>query len=319
MILGRKKLLENLENICKSGRCGHLYIFEGERGIGKSTIAMHFAKSLICDNASGCGNCDSCKSFHRLAHPDVILVSETEKSEIGVDTARTLIKEVYLRPQMSKKRVFIIKNAEKLNKSAQNALLKIIEEPPEYAVFMLLCENSAMLLNTILSRGVRISISPLDRESLKELIKGTSGDKLDFYISYCGGNPGRLIEIVSDEEFGTMREYVTDSLKYLLTDRYGIYKICDVFEKYKEKKAMLFSITESFFRDILLTKLGNEKYIINSDKKELLYKYADKITEASCLKVIQIIEKTNNDMGKYGNFQLVMQAMLIECWEAING
>ncbi len=319
MILGQKKLLDNLENICKSGRCGHLYIFEGERGIGKSTIAMHFAKSLICDNASGCGSCDSCKSFERLAHPDVILVSETEKSEIGVDTARSLIKEAYLRPQISKKRVFIIKNAEKLNKSAQNALLKIIEEPPEYAVFMLLCENPAMLLNTILSRGVRIALPPLDKESLMGILKDDFGDKADFYISYCGGNPGKLLEIVSDEEFGTMRECVTDSFKWLFADRYGIYKICDVFEKYKAKKDMLFSITESFFRDILLSKLGKEKYIINSDKNGLLNKYADKITEASCLKVIEIIEKTSNDMGKYGNFQLVLQAMLIECWEAING
>ena len=319
MILGQKKLLDNLENICKSGRCGHLYIFEGERGIGKSTIAMHFAKSLICDNASGCGSCDSCKSFERLAHPDVILVSETEKAEIGVDKARSLIKEVYLRPQLSKKRVFIIKNAEKLNKSAQNALLKIIEEPPEYAVFMLLCENSAMLLNTILSRGVRITVPPLDKESLKGILKENIGDKADFYLSYCGGNPGKLLEIVSDEEFLELRESVLGGLKYLLADRYGIYKVLDVFEKYKDKRNVLFNITESFFRDILLLKTGNGKFIINSDKNELLNKYADKVSEASCLRVTEIIEKTNNNMGKYGNFSLVMQAMLIECWEAING
>lgn len=319
MILGQKKLLDNLESVCKSGRNGHLYIFEGERGIGKSTIAMHFAKLLICNTASGCNVCDSCRSFERLAHPDVILVSETEKAEIGVDTSRKLIKEVYLRPQLSKKRVFIIKNAEKLNKSAQNALLKIIEEPPEYAVFMLLCENSAMLLNTILSRGVRITVPPLDKESLMELIKGQTGDKADFYISYCGGNPGKLLEIVSDEEFYGMREEVIDSLKWLLADRYGIYKICDVFEKYKDKKDMLFGMTESFFRDLLFKDTGNGKYIINSDKEKLLDKYADKVPEASCLKVIEIIEKTNNDMGRYANFSLVVQAMLIKCWEAING
>ncbi len=319
MILGRQRLLGNLENICKSGRCGHLYIFEGERGIGKSTIAMHFAKSLICDTASGCNECDSCKSFDRLAHPDVILVSETEKAEIGVDTARKLIKEVYLKPQLSKKRVFIIKNAEKLGRSAQNALLKIIEEPPEYAVFILLSENSAMLLNTILSRGVRITIPPLDKESLREIIGDNLGDKADFYLSYCGGNPGKLIEIMSDEDFYSMRECVLDGLKYLLTDEYGIYKICDIFEKYKDKKSILFSITESFFRDILLLKMKNGKYIINLDKNELLNKYANKVPEAACLEVIGIIEKTNNNMGKYGNYSLMIQTMLIECWEAING
>lgn len=263
--------------------------------------------------------CDSCKSFERLAHPDVILVSETDKAEIGVDVARKLIKEVYLRPQLSKKRVFIIKNAEKLNKSAQNALLKVIEEPPEYAVFMLLCENSAMLLNTILSRGVRITIPPLDKESLKGLLTQNLGDKTDFYLSYCGGNPGKLLEIVADAEFGEFRESVLYSLKYLLADRYGIYKVLDVFEKYKDKRNVLFNITESFFRDILLLKTGNAKYIINSDKNELLNKYADNVPEGKCLKVIEIIEKTNNNMGKYGNFSLVMQAMLIECWEAING
>lgn len=319
MILGQKKLLDNLENACKSGRHSHLYIFEGERGIGKSTIAMHFANLLICDTASGCGSCDSCKSFDRLAHPDVILVSETEKAEIGVDTARNLIKEVYLRPQLSKKRVFIIKNAEKLNRSAQNALLKVIEEPPEYAVFILLCDNSAMLLNTILSRGVRVTIPPLDKESLTELLRGKNVDNVEFYLSYSGGNPGKLLEILSDEEFGTLRESVLDSLKYLLTDRYGIYKICDTFEKYKDKKDMLFSITESFFRDILFVKTKNGSYIINSDKNELLNKYAQRLSSASCLKVIGIIEKTNNDMGKNANFALVLQSMLIECWEAING
>ncbi len=319
MILGQKKLLESLENICKSDRCSHLYIFEGERGIGKNTISQYFAKRLICDTASGCGMCDSCKSFERLAHPDVILVSGTEKDEVSVVATRKLIKEVYLKPQLSKKRVFIIKNADNLSVTTQNTLLKVIEEPPEYAVFILLSENSSRLLTTILSRGVRITVPPLDRESLKGLLPNNPDDKTDFYISYCGGNPGKLLEIVSDEEFGALRDSVIGCLKYLLADRYGIYKILDVFEKYKEKRERLFSITESFFRDILFLKTENGRYIINSDKNELLNKYADKLPEDKCLEVLEIIEKTNNNMGKYANFQLVLQGMLIECWEAING
>ena len=319
MIFERGKLLSNLKDICANGRVSNLYIFEGERGIGKKTVSDYFANMLICEDASGCGMCQSCKTYKSLAHPDVIVVSEEEKAEMGIDHVRKLIKEVYLKPQLSKRRVFIIKNAEKLNKSAQNALLKIIEEPPSYAVFIMLCENSAMLLNTILSRGVKIKIPPLDKESLRKLIDLENDSKADFYISYCAGNVGRLMEIASDEEFLTMREEVLSGLKCLLKDRYDIYKTLEIFEKYKDRRQSVFNVAETFLRDVLFLKMGGGMHIINADKKDMLNEFNAKISSGACLEVTDIIEKTNNEIGKYGNYSLIVQSMLIRCWEAING
>ena len=157
-IIGREQIIEHLQNAIRFNRVSHAYIFYGEEGNGKNVIADIFAAALQCEVYSGepCGECKSCLQAAGGNHPDIIRVRH-EKATIGVDDIRNqLNNDIAVKPYSSRYKVYIIDEAEKMTEAAQNALLKTIEEPPEYAVILLLTDNANPFLPTILSRTVLI-------------------------------------------------------------------------------------------------------------------------------------------------------------------
>ena len=151
-----------LSGIVMSKRVGHAYIFEGPRGVGRFSVARAFANMLLCeDHSSGepCGTCKACTQVMSGNHPDVRVItnqlydSSKKSTDILVDTIRNMKQEIYIKPYAGDRKVYIIPKADTMNQSAQNSLLKILEEPPEYCTIILIAENSGNFLPTILSRA----------------------------------------------------------------------------------------------------------------------------------------------------------------------
>ncbi|MDE7299609.1 MAG: AAA family ATPase, partial [Lachnospiraceae bacterium] len=155
-VIGRENVTEHLKNAIRLNKVSHAYIFCGEDGIGKNFIADIFAAALQCNEYSGepCCQCKSCRQAEGGNHPDIIRVLH-EKATLGVDDIRTqLNNDIAVKPYSGRYKIYIIDEAEKMTEAAQNALLKTIEEPPEYAVILLLTNNIDAFLPTILSRCV---------------------------------------------------------------------------------------------------------------------------------------------------------------------
>lgn len=313
--VGQDKLKSFFENIIKSDHLGHAYIFEGEKGTGKKTMAEYFSLLVMCDDHIPCLKCNKCMCTISRTNPDIVYVDKGDKAIIGVDKIRDVIKEAYIRPKLSDKRIFIIDEAHLMNDASQNALLKVIENPPEYAIFVFLTESKNMLLQTVRSRSMIIKIPPLSNE---EIIK-ISDKKSQIGVMYAKGNPGRYLELLDDEEFSYIREeFFREITKLFSEDEYSVYKILDFFLKYEEKKESLFQFLVSFFEDIMLKKNKISLTLTNEDKKPLIEKISAGITNKTSINLLSVVLDAEREAAKYTSFSISMQAMLVRLWEEIH-
>ena len=154
-VVGHSEIIQYIQNAVTEDKVSHAYILNGEKGSGKKMLAGLFAQTLQCEKggAEPCYECHSCKQAVSGNHPDIIWVTNEKPNSISVDDIRTQVNNtVDIKPYQGPYKVYIIPQADMMTPQAQNAILKTIEEPPSYAVFLLLTENAETLLPTINSR-----------------------------------------------------------------------------------------------------------------------------------------------------------------------
>lgn len=184
------------------GICSHAYIVDGENGIGKLDFALQCAKAILCtERSKPCGYCNSCLKLASSNHPDVFIIGKEKTASI--DEVRELIRRASLKPNDSDKQVFIVCNAGRMGENAQNALLKLFEEPPESVCLFLLTENRSSLLPTVLSRGQRIHLDGMRdgeiEEKLLEKQEKIAYKELKTAIKLANGNYGAAEKYLSKE------------------------------------------------------------------------------------------------------------------------
>ena len=180
-ILGHEQIKEHFRNAVQTGKVSHAYILSGEAGMGRKSLANAFALSLLCEKGmeEPCMQCHACKQVLSGNHPDLIYVTHEKPASIGVDDIREQINDtIQVRPYSSYYKIYIVDEAEKMTVQAQNALLKTIEEPPAYAVILLLTTNQDAFLPTILSRCVK-HIKDTDISGLLDYIHKVKEENLD--------------------------------------------------------------------------------------------------------------------------------------------
>ncbi len=184
----------------------HALLLTGERGIGKRTLAGIIARALVCTGDDvPCGKCAACKKALGGSHPDIIELGQRDGT-VKVDEIRTLKRDALLRPNDGERKVYIINRAETLTHQAQDALLKILEEPPVFTFFILLCYNYSDLLPTVLSRVAHIALSPLSDSDMHMLIRkkrpDATADEIEKIISTCGGTCSFLSDNADEKSVG---------------------------------------------------------------------------------------------------------------------
>ena len=163
-IIGNDMIKDHFKKAIENNKISHAYILTGEAGTGRKSIANAFSMALLCEKGGKepCMVCHSCKQVLSGNHPDLIYVKHEKPNSIGVDDIREQINDtIMIRPYSSYYKIYIVDEAEKMTVQAQNALLKTIEEPPSYAVIILITTNQEAFLPTILSRCVQLKLKPL--------------------------------------------------------------------------------------------------------------------------------------------------------------
>ncbi len=211
-IFCQDRAISILEQGYSSGRMAHAYIFAGMEGVGKFKTAFEWAKLLLCkepiikkDFADSCGKCQSCIEMDALSHPDFEHIykelrqwteegaNKAPPTEMPIDVIREfLIDKVAIRPSFSERKVFVVSEGEKLNRESQNALLKVLEEPPGYCTIILLCTQPESLLPTIRSRCQMIRFGPVSEEKIIERLErdGLNKKQAQYFARLCGGSLG---------------------------------------------------------------------------------------------------------------------------------
>ena len=213
-IIGHEQIIEHLQNAIIMGKTSHAYILNGPDKSGKRMLADAFAMALQCENGrnEGCGECHSCKQAVNHNQPDIIYVSHEKPNTISVDDIRYKVNnDIGIKPYSSPYKIYIIDEAEKMNVQAQNALLKTIEEPPAYAVILLLTTNAEMFLPTILSRCVTLHIKAVPDEKIKKYLmkKYEIPDyQAEVCVAFAQGNVGKAIQLATSSDFNELKASV---------------------------------------------------------------------------------------------------------------
>ena len=185
-IIGHQQPLATLRRALSNGRLHHAYLFVGAEGVGKKTIAICIAQAVHCEIENGdfCGNCANCARIQGANHPDVRIVEPLAgKKEISIQQVRELQKELNFRSFSGKKKIAIVDPATLMNLSAQHALLKTMEEPPEESLLILIASNTGELLPTLRSRCLRLTFGPLARDLVSGFLASRKGTRASWLTS----------------------------------------------------------------------------------------------------------------------------------------
>ena len=325
-VIGNERVIKHLQNSIQSKKVSHAYIFHGEEGMGKKLLAHAFAKTLQCEEGGilPCGKCKSCMQLDSDNHPDVSWVTH-EKVSISVDDIRIQVNaDIQIKPYSSPYKIYIIDSADKLTEQAQNALLKTIEEPPEYAIIILLTDNIKSLLPTILSRCLLLNLQPVETQVIIDYLM-TQHHVPDYLAviaaNFSGGNIGKAIKYASSEEFEQIKEEVLHILKYI--DEMEIYEVIEGLKTISGNKTSIedyIDLMILWYRDILMFK-------VTKDPNLLLYKeefqYINKQASIRSYEGIEIIidamEKAKIRLKANVNFDITIELMLLTIKENRNG
>lgn len=318
-ILENGQIIKNLKAAVENERISHSYIFDAPEGMGKMTIARAFAKAALCSEKNGCGKCRSCIAFDSDNNPDVIYVKSKKKS-IGVDEIREILKNTEIKPYLYKYKIFIVENADTMTAAAQNAFLKTLEEPPAYAVFILLSNNISGFLTTILSRCVVFRLKALSSDIIRKYLVGREAvaeDKAEVYAEYCQGSLGRAVEMSKSEAFGEMRETAVSLAAGLRQkDLIGMFKAVAETDKFKENIQAFLDIFIMLYRDSIVFKcFNNDKYVIQKDKLEEIKMIASQDSIDRLAERYEAVFNAKRQLKANGNFQMTMEVLFLNLKE----
>ena len=319
-IVGQEQLQEHLKNAIQMDKVSHAYIINGERSSGKEFIAKIFAMSLQCENRQGiepCQECHSCKQALSGNHPDIIFITHEKPNTIGVDDIRSQINgDVAIKPYSGPKKIYIMNEGEKMTVQAQNALLKTLEEPPEYAVILILTTNANSLLPTILSRCVVLNMKPVRDEQIKRFLMESMevpSYKADICTAFARGNVGKARMLAKSEEFDKVKDEAITLLKYI--GEMEINEIVAAIKKINEYKFDVndyLDILSIWYRDVLMFKATHDaNNLIFREEIQYIRKVADKSTYEGIEEIIDALEKSKQRLTANVNFDLTMELLLL--------
>ena len=235
-LLGNDRLKENLRSARAKGRMSHFYLLSGPRGSGKHTLADLIAASMLCEAPDGpCGVCRSCRKVLGKSHPDYITIDDPDKKIIPVRLVREARSDMYIKPNEGQKKIYLFPRAQDLNLEGQNALLKVLEEPPPYGVFLLLTDNPEKLLPTVRSRCVELKLRALPEDLLRKKLRSEFPDaeesRISAAIQRSGGYLGQARELLSGE--GLSENAKAFAAAYAGRDVFALQRLLTPMEKWK--------------------------------------------------------------------------------------
>ncbi|MCK5825737.1 MAG: DNA polymerase III subunit delta' [Desulfuromusa sp.] len=313
-ITGHQQQKNILLRALSSQRVAHAYLFEGPDGIGKRMMALAFARALLCQNHTGCGECPACLKVASHNHPDIHLL-EANSEALKIAQIRSLQQELSLRPLEGKYKVCLIDGAENFTAGAANALLKTLEEPRSGTLIVLLTNQPEKLLPTIRSRCQRLPFSPLPKPQLATLL----AEKLELSTTQslvlAALSEGSLKKALGPNRdfFLEKRGQLIQSLSALSSgSTIPTFSFANELEKEKGSLPVILDIFQAFYRDLLLLKHDRPvEELINQDLLGLLQQQNQQTTTASLLVKLKVLESARFHLQRNVNRRLTLEVMLM--------
>ncbi len=327
-VLGQNHIYEHFRKAIAAGKISHAYILHGERGMGKLEIAKEVAKAIQCEKnapetnektGEACNECKSCKQAESENQPDIKYIYPMKKT-LGVDDIREQINDdANIKPYANPYKIYIIPASDDMTIQAQNALLKTIEEPPKYAIFILLAANIDQFLPTILSRCVMLSVKTVEDDKIAEALRNDFGvGDYDARVaaSFAGGNIGKAKKLLESDSFKEAKNTVTEKIRDIANG--GMDVIAETIKGlavYKDDKDALkdyLDMLRVWFTDVLKYKTTkNESEIVFQESLNDIKQLSSQISYESINEILDEIKKAEDRIKSNVGFDSNMEVMLL--------
>ena len=316
-VIGQEQITGHLQNAIRMGKISHAYIIQGEAGSGKKMLADIFATTLQCEEGGiePCGHCQSCKQALSGNHPDIRHLIH-EKATIGVDDVRLqLNNDIMVKPYSRPYKVYIIDEAEKMTEQAQNAMLKTIEEPPEYAIILLLTVNAKLLLPTILSRCILLNVRPVARGAITKLLTerhGIAKYMAEVAADFADGVPGRAIAYAQSGEFVEQKDEVLKVLRRLSSmPADELYKKVKDWAGRKQELPEVLQLMNLWYRDVLVMKsTGGAGRPGGKEEENELRRQAEQLSFRKIEENMEAIDEMQARMNANVNTEVALEVLM---------
>ena len=297
----------------------HAYLFQGEEGVGKEALARTFAAGLQCQSESAdkpCKECVSCRQMESGNQPDVIWVTR-EKASLGVDEIREqLCNTMDIKPFSSPYKIYLVPEAEKMTEAAQNALLKTIEEPPEYGIVILMTSNISALLPTIQSRCLTMEFRPLSTAVVESYVKEhcqVPDYQARASAAFAQGNLGKAMRYAKSEDFIERKDHIISLLRHVeqmdLSEMLAVIK--DLGTRKDEVRDYI-DLMVLLYRDVLLFKATKDiNQLLFQDEASYISREASHRSYEKIEEILQALEKAKVRLRANVNFDITMELMLL--------
>lgn len=318
-IVGHEQIIRHMRNSILQDKASHAYVLVGEPGAGKKTLANIYAMALQCENggADPCQTCDSCRKADSKNHPDIIYVEHEKNDSIGVEEIRSqVVDDVLIRPYSGRYKIYIISDADKMTVQAQNAILKTIEEPPDYAVFLLLTTNVDALLPTIRSRCVRLDVRPVEDGLVKQYLiekMNMPGYEAEVQAAFAQGNIGKAEDALDSAYFGEITRKALYILKY--ASRMEFHEWLDLLKSLVKERQNVYDCLDIFqlwFRDVLMFKATREvDHLVFKQEINFIKEQASQRSYEGIENVIDAADKAKTRLKANVSFELVIELLYL--------
>lgn len=332
-IIGNEGLRTRLGEDVLTSSLAHAYIIEGKAGSGKHTVARQVAAALSCKNRNSenmplpCGECEMCKKILGGKSPDVINIGrESGKAYITVDTVRQLRTDVMITPNDTDYKVYIIEDADTMNVQAQNAFLLTLEEPPKYAVFFLLCENSGLLLETVRSRAPVLRTEPTDSERISDYIcresdkarelRRTSPQEYRELLVLADSSIGQAMALLDEKTRKPImqnRQFAADLVSALADGKNGakLLEIAACAGSKRDEITEQLTFAEKAIRDLVVIKKSESAELIFYTDREATVLLAGRFTMPELFDIYEVLQNAKGLLGGNANVRLTLMNAIV--------
>lgn len=333
-VVANERLRARLGNEILAGKLSHAYILSGERGFGKHTLALHLVAALACEHQKDakhplpCLQCPTCRKILAGNSPDIIYVNRGDKATLGIDPIRELRRDVYIPPNDLSIKVYIIEEAHLMTQQAQNAFLLTLEEPPPYVLFLLLCENASLLLETVRSRAPVLRLEPVQNELILQYICAKSpearrmqeGDRaaLEEIVAASDGSIGRALELLDPKLYQPIedRREIARSFARLCSAPRQAVATMHFLSRLSVRRDELIEQCNAILlclRDLLLCKQSENAPLCFFSDREEASALAYSFTTPALLSLCDGVSETIDRLRANANVRLTVTAMAEQC------
>lgn len=318
-VYGHDKQIAILHSAIRKDRIAHAYLFHGLEGIGKRTVALSFAMAVLCaspsEDGDACGRCPSCLKISHGNHPDVVTV-EPDGAFIKMQAVRDMMNAMAFRPLEGGKRIFVLVDADRMNPTAANALLKTLEEPSPSNILILVTSRPHQLPMTILSRCQNLRFSPLSQEEVSRFLCERlllDAQEARALAAACGGSIEWAMRLREDDYLKIRK----DVMDYLTEDREAnpLHTLFFIHFIGRDKKNLTekLEVLKTCFRDaVLYREMGRGDALINFDREDTIRAMVKRTKAADMINNLRIVDRLTRALEQNANKTLTLEAALFK-------